>query len=313
MVKISDAGELAAAKVRAVARSTRERRQLAASFYATAGVPLRYGRAELSFLRWEVARGVLNHPLDALPGSPWWRAVNDRLLRDKAEAALLRRGVAGAPSARSVELWEEFIAGPSGPRWYRAHNASVAGAFLDHEELALAEVPAERFMMNVALLRVFYTHALVAAPRLALGPFAAFGPLVGDPRRGTVGMFMDLRQVFPQHYPLDGTRVEDLVAAERRLARVLDYGIIAPRLVELYGFAAESLQRPEITGLLDEGLPCYAAAGPRAAWLGRDDPLVWLTGWFTGARRPMRASRPVRPDLLGAARPAPPDGGVRTG
>src|SRR5215475_9298155 len=53
-------------------------------------------------------------------------------------------------------------------------------------------------MMNVALLRVLYTHALAAAPRLALGHLAPLGRLLGDPPLGSVGFFLDLRNVFPR-------------------------------------------------------------------------------------------------------------------
>src|SRR5436190_28702 len=56
-------------------------------------VPFR--RAALSFMRWQTERGVLN-PLDASPpGSVWWRAMNERLLRDGCEAVGLPGGLAG--------------------------------------------------------------------------------------------------------------------------------------------------------------------------------------------------------------------------
>src|SRR3954453_5176592 len=55
---------------------------------------LPFRRAALSFMRWQARRGVLN-PLDASPpGSVWWRAVNERLLRDGCET------VAPLPSAQ---------------------------------------------------------------------------------------------------------------------------------------------------------------------------------------------------------------------
>src|SRR5262249_3055966 len=45
-----------------------------------------FRRAALSFMRWQAQRGVLN-PLDGpRPGSVWWRAMNERLLRDGCEA-----------------------------------------------------------------------------------------------------------------------------------------------------------------------------------------------------------------------------------
>ena len=66
--------------------------RLAADSYALRGVgrPYRpYRRAVVAFMRWQQARGVLN-ALDAdAPGSPWWRSVNEDLLRDTLEAKLL--------------------------------------------------------------------------------------------------------------------------------------------------------------------------------------------------------------------------------
>lgn len=259
------AASLAAEKIRAVRGSVMDRYRLAAGFYRFAGDGRRpFGRAELSFLRWEIVRGVM----DPASGSPWWRAVNERLLRDKTEADLLCHGAAGEPSARSVELWTEFLRSPSPARWYRAHNGSVLAGYLDHVTLTDGELPAERFMMNVALLRVMYAHALAAEPRLALGAFACAGRLLGDPRRGTVGLFLDLQRVFPQHYPLHGRVLEDLIAAERPLARALDYGIIGSRISELYHFAADSLDLPGIAKLVDDGTPCYAwPSSQRSVWL----------------------------------------------
>ncbi|TMR06453.1 hypothetical protein ETD83_04345 [Actinomadura soli] len=257
-----DAAHAAALRVRRIADGAAARMRLAADFYAGD----RYGRAELSFLRWEIARGVLNPPNGDPPGSPWWRAVNDRLLCDKTEASLLADGHYGEPSSRSVLLWGEFLHKPSPAAWYRAHNASVVTGYLQNSTLALSELPAERFMMNVALVRVLYAHALVARPRLALGPFAPLGRLLGDPRSGTVGFFLDLRRAFPERYPLRGLRVEDLVAAEGPLPRALDYGIIVPRLVPLYEFAAGSLGLPGIEDLISDGLPCYAWPPRRSDW-----------------------------------------------
>jgi hypothetical protein len=57
-------------------------------------------------------RGVLAPPTADPPGSPWWRAVNDRLLRDKVEADLLVAGGRGTARARSVELWMAFLGRP---------------------------------------------------------------------------------------------------------------------------------------------------------------------------------------------------------
>ncbi len=143
-----------------------------------------FRRAALEFMRWQVNRGVLN-ALDASPpGSVWWRAINERLLRDGCESVALAGGRAGEPSSPAVRLWLEFIAKPTAQTWYRAHNASIVCGYLEHARLAETENASERFFMNVALLRVLYAHALVAAPRLALGRFAWIARLAGDPRLG---------------------------------------------------------------------------------------------------------------------------------
>jgi hypothetical protein len=218
---------------------------------------LPFRRAALSFMRWQARRGVLN-ALDALPpGSVWWRAVNERLLRDGCETVALLAGLAGDPSSRAVRLWLGFAARPTGRNWYRAHNASIVGAYLEHREPADAESEPERFFMNVALARVLYAHSLAGAPRLALGRFAPLGRLLGDPRLGMAGAFLSLRRVLPNRYPLDRD-VERYIADEQRLGRMLDYAVIVPRLQRLYDWSAEELAEPRVLELVRDGNPIYA-------------------------------------------------------
>ena len=203
---------------------------------------LPFRRAASSFMRWQARRGVLD-PLDASPpGSPWWRAINERLLRDGCEAVALVGGLAGPPSSPAVRLWLGFIARPTARTWYRAHNASIVGAYLEHRRLAEAESAPERFFMNVALGRVLYVHALVSAPRLAVGRLAPLGPLAGDPRLGAAGVFLSLRRVLPNRYPL-ALEVESYIADEQRLGRMLDYAVIVPRLQRLYEWSADGARR----------------------------------------------------------------------
>jgi hypothetical protein len=218
-------------------------------------VPFRL--AASSFMRWQAQRGVLN-PIDASPpGSVWWRSMNERLLQDGCEAIGLLRGLAGEPSSYAVRLWLEFSAMPTGRNWYRAHNASIVSGYLEHRSLAEAENAAERFFMNVALLRVLYAHVLVGAPRLALGRLAALGRLLGDPRLGMAGVFLSLRRVVPNRYPLD-FEVERYIAAEHRLGRMLDYAVIVPRLQRLYEWSAQDLNEPRLLELVRDGNPIYA-------------------------------------------------------
>jgi len=178
-------------------------------------------------------------------------------LRDGCEAVALVGGVAGEPSSQPVRLWLEFIARPTGQNWYRAHNASIVVAYLEHRDLAQAESAPERFFMDVALVRVLYAHSLVGAPRLALGRFAPLARLLGDPRLGMAGVFLSLRRVLPNRYPL-ALDVERYIADEQRLGRLLDYAVIVSRLQRLYEWSAGELGEPGLLELVRDGNPIYA-------------------------------------------------------
>jgi len=208
-------------------------------------------------MRWQSRRGVLDGLDASPPGSVWWRAINEGLLRDGCETIALLGGLGGEPSSEAVRLWLDFAAKPTGRNWYRAHNASIVGAYLEHRELAEMESEPERFFMNVALARVLYAHALVGAPRLALGRLAPLGRLVGDPRLGMAGVFLSLRRVLPNRYPLDRD-VERYISEEQRLGRVLDYAVIVPRLQRLYEWSSDELAEPRVLELIRGGNPIYA-------------------------------------------------------
>jgi hypothetical protein len=229
---------------------------------------LPYRRAAMSFMRWQLRRGVLEPADSGRPGSPWWRAVNERLLRDGCEAVALSGTLPGRPSSPTAGHWRSFAEDPTARAWYRAHNASVVCAYLEHRELAEAETVAERFFMNVVLCRVLYAHALVAAPRMSLGRLRHLGPVLGDPRLGMAGIFLSLSRVLPDEYPL--TRdVEFYLSDELSFGRLLDYGMIAPRIQQLYEWSAEELGAP---GLLD----CTRAGALTYAWRFEDRD-VWQT------------------------------------
>ena len=218
---------------------------------------LPFRRAAMSFMRWQAERGVLG-PLDGdPPGSRWWRAVNDRLLLDGCKAMARSGGLRGEPSSPTIGLWMSFIAKPTARSWYRAHNASVVSAYLENRDLAELESRPERFFLNVALLRVLYAHALVAAPRLALGRFAVLGGILGDPRLGMAGAFLSLRRVLPDRYPLEAN-VEVYLERENNLGRMLDYCVIGPRLQAVYDWSARELGIAGLRDLVRDGSPIYA-------------------------------------------------------
>ena len=230
---------------------------------------LPYRRAAISFMHWQLRRGVLEPMHSSRPGSPWWRAVNERLLRDGCEAVALRGGLAGPVSSRTVGYWMSFAERPAARAWYRAHNASVVAAYLDNRDLAEAENRAERFFMNVVLCRVLYAHALVAAPRLSLGWLRPLAPLLGDPRLGMTGIFLQLSRVLPAEYPL--TRdVSHYLSHELGFGRLLDYGVIVPRLRQLFEWSAHELGAPEVLEYIRDGTMSYAwPFQEREVWLPR--------------------------------------------
>ena len=274
-----DAADFAAARVAAVRDEPAGRLALARSIYEEStgrSTPrLRFRRAAVAFTHWMAERGVLN-PLDGeRPGSRWWRAMNERLLRDSCEAFGRAAGRSGSQSAETVDHWIAFIDQPTAQTWYRAHNASIVAAYLDHRQLAAQENRIERFFLNVVLARVLYAHALVAAPRLALGRVARSGPILGDPRRGTVDIFLAMGRVLPDEYPAEGELEEDYLQIEHKLGRVLDYAVIQPRLRPLYDWSARQLDRPELADLLVDGTPAYEwPAHDRQVWTPLRLPLA---------------------------------------
>ena len=220
---------------------------------------LPFRRAASAFMGWQLRRGLLNPESGPLPGSPWWRAVNDALLRDTCEASALAFGRPGDPRTLGVAATLEFIREPTARTWYRAHNLTIASAYVANEDLARREGRVERFFINLVLIRVMYAHALVANPRLALGWLASCGRLIGDPRLGMTGIFLSLSRVLPARYPLDDD-LSRYVDAEHSLGHLLDVGIIVPRLSRLYDWSASELGLPALRALLvDEGpTPAYA-------------------------------------------------------
>lgn len=239
----------------------------------------------MSFMRWQAERGVLRPVDDKPPGSRWWRAVNERLLLDGCEAMARAGGLPGDPSSAAIGLWMSFIAAPTARTWYRAHNVSVVSAYLENRALAELESMPERFFFNVALLRVLFAHALVAAPRLSLGRCGTLGPLLGDPRLGMAGAFLSLRRVLPARYPLDD-EVEAYLVAENGLGRMLDYGVIAPRLQALYEWSARELAVPRLRELVRDGSPIYAwSYADRYVWRqARESLSVRVTRIATSGR-----------------------------
>jgi hypothetical protein len=229
-----------------------------------------YRRAMVAFMRWQQGRGVLNSLDDDMPGSPWWRAVNENLLRDTVEAKLIVQRGEGQTSWPSVADWVNFFNAPSAQSWYGAHNASVVGGYLAHATLAAFEAPAERFFMNVVLVRVMYAHALVLDGDLALGRLSFLARLIGHPRSRGPQALLSMKDGLPDRYPIHGTAVEELINSENRLGRAAGYGVIGVRVDALYATSAQALGEPRLLALVVDGAPAYAwPANQRHVWKPR--------------------------------------------
>ena len=188
----------------------------------------------------------------------------------------------------------DFIHQPTARNWYRAHNASIASGYLDNEALAAEEGRVERFFINVVLVRVLFAHALVAAPRLALGRLSPVARPVGDPRIGMTGIFMSLSRVLPDEYPL-GDDVDTYVAVEHGFGHMLDIGIIAPRFSHLYDWSADVLALPALRGLVDGSTPTYA-------WDSKPTPMCGISSRRGRAACPAVRTRSLAGRLIAFAR-----------
>ncbi|TWP50418.1 hypothetical protein FKR81_19770 [Lentzea tibetensis] len=241
---------------------------------------LPYRRAAVAFVRWQLRRGLLRPGA----GSPWWRAVNERLMRDGWEARALAAGFDPAGTTPSALASLEFVREPTARNWYRAHNVSIVAAYLEHRDLAERESRTERFFINLVLMRVLYAHALVSAPRLALGWLASVAPALGDPRVRMTGLFLSMARILPATYPL-GDDVERYVAIEHQLGRLLDVGVIQPRLRQVYDWSAAELGLVGVRDLLTDGVPSYAwSADDRLPWFPRPTVLARLARRAVPAR-----------------------------
>ncbi|MGH2785751.1 MAG: oxygenase MpaB family protein [Actinomycetota bacterium] len=250
-------------RVAAVRDDPEDRYRLAKAFYdSTTGPEIEgYGRAELAFMRWEIERGVLNAPhARPRPGSPWWRAVNERIIRDALEASLVAGSAGAEASSPAVGMWLTFLSAPSPVTWYRAHNASVLGGYSDASHLAAREGPYEQFLMNLVLARVLYAQALAEGEPFAVGSDPLIARFLSDPRSPAVPVVMELPDFYPRTYPLDALE-ESLMERRARSSEEEALALIdqqpCENLEELFAFASKSLGLADVGRFIDGKLPCY--------------------------------------------------------
>jgi hypothetical protein len=80
------------------------------------------------------------------------------------------------------------------------------------------------------------------------------------------GIFLQLSRVLPDEYPLCDS-VESYLSAELGFGRAMDYGVIVPRLQQLYEWSAGELDAPELVECVRDGVLTYAwPREERAVW-----------------------------------------------
>jgi hypothetical protein len=286
----SDAVRGAAIEVAEASDDPDGRYALAQRFYAGMAES-HYARAQLSFMRWEIKRGVLNPPGATAPGSAWWRAVNEQILRDQTEARLLlAEGHASGGSTPGTTRWLAFLASPSSAGWYLAHNSSVVAGYLTHAPLAQAESQPEVALINLVLTRVLFAHLLAAEPKFVLGRAPAIAHYLGDPRSDSVGLVVDIPDFYPRDYPLPAPRHDSwrsvlahpVSAVEALAVEFIDDHIVDAHCPTLFDWAARTLAMAKLASVVDGKVPAYP-------WrvLGQPDPSDHR------ARRPSELSRLV--------------------
>lgn len=303
-------------RVDAVSDDPQGRYRMREAFYQRFGEPRRpelngFGNSELAFLRYEIERGVLNPVSGDSPGSPWWRKVNSTLLYAAELATLIvDSGATGAAVGHPVRAWLDYIAEPSGERWYRAHNTSIVRGYIDAVSEARAESSDEQYFMNEVLYRLLFAEALVNGA--ALGEF---GQWIADPRLPAVDIMVHLPAFYPRHYPMTAAEAIDVHhqghGLDEDLARLLDQVLIIPHLTRLYYLLAGQLELPELEQFVRDGKPVYPPPpapppGPRKkviilgagasalaaaweltrhpGWRERYDVTVQVLGWRVGGK-----------------------------
>jgi hypothetical protein len=71
------------------------------------------------------------------------------------------------------------------------------------------------------------------------------------------GIFLSLSRVLPDEYPLTHD-VGSYLSDELSFGRLLDYGVIVPRLQQLYEWSADVLDAPELLDFTRDGALTYA-------------------------------------------------------
>lgn len=90
------------------------------------------------------------------------------------------------------------------------------------------------------------------------------------------GIFLQLSRVLPDEYPLTDD-VRSYLSDELSFGRLLDFGVIVPRLQQLYEWSAHELGAPGLLDCARDGALTYAwRYEDRDVWMSRRSAIVQL-------------------------------------
>jgi hypothetical protein len=105
------------------------------------------------------------------------------------------------------------------------------------------------------------------------------------------GIFLHLSRVLPHEYPLRGS-VESYLRDELRFGRLLDFGVISPRLQQIYQWSAHELAAPGLLDFARDGAMTYAwSFEDRSVW---QPPKSFILQMTQRALPPERRGRGAR-------------------
>ncbi|MEM6720859.1 MAG: hypothetical protein AAF611_16125 [Bacteroidota bacterium] len=239
------------------------RLQLRYKFYQKYGNPIFKGKdglgnSEIDFMKWEIARGVLN-PLDAeRHGSKWWREVNSRFLYVSELAGLIYDvGITYNGPSEPIKFWLAYLENRDGATWYRAHNSSIIDGYKVASELALEETCDERKFMNIVLYRVLYAQSMIEGAN-----FGLLGEFLADPRGPAVGIITSFEDFYPKEYPLTKAGIKAVTHKSHSIMGLvedfMDKVLILSQLGKLYKEAEQWNKSPILATFINKNKPNYA-------------------------------------------------------
>ncbi|MDT8447311.1 MAG: NAD(P)-binding protein [bacterium] len=253
--------QMAWGMVEGVSNSPQGRYDLRKAFYDQYGYGLPghtgLGNSELAFMEWEIRRGLLNPLDDPQPGSPWWRAVNSQFIYYSTLAGLAFENGLLTGWPQPVLFWIDFISKPNPTHWYRAHNRSILEGYRQFVALATEEPKSEQAFTNIVLYRLLYAQAMVEDSTL----WGDLGRFLANPRLPAVDFITSLPDFYPEHYPMTAHEFREVLGEgwgfEDALVRLMDKGLILPKLNQLYQEAARWNEAPYLMEFIAEGQPIY--------------------------------------------------------